>query len=330
MKYRKFGNTDFLVSEIGFGAWAIGGNSKVGNTPIGWGKTDDATSLAAIRKSLECGINFFDTADFYGLGHSEELLGKAIGKDPGIIIATKVGHRDINGVIQFDYSKNYILQACELSLKRLNRDTLDYYQLHTARTNHLESGECIEAMQLLQGQGKIRYWGLSLNTFHPEPEGNYLLDHNWGNGFQMVFNIINQRAKGIMQKAKENHYGVIARMPLQFGLLTGKFAGDAVFTSDDHRSFRFNREILTGSLAVLERSIWPLCQKYGISKTSLALSYILSYDAVSTVIPGIRTPQQAIDNVTGIIPLAKDDLDFIEHFYLGHFAAVVDQMEQQG
>ena len=330
MKYRKFGNTELMVSEIGFGAWAIGGNAMVGNIPIGWGKTDDAVSLAAIHQSLESGINFFDTADFYGLGHSEELLGKELGKNSEVIFATKVGHRNINDTIRFDYTKDYILQACELSLRRLKRTVIDYYQLHTARMNHFQSEACVEAMQLLQQQGKIRYWGLSLNTFYPEAEANFLLQNNWGNGFQLVFNIINQRAKGIMQKARGHGYGVIARMPLQFGLLTGKFSGNEIFTPDDHRSFRFTRQILTDSLNALELLVWPLCEKYGISKTSLALSYILSYEAVSTVIPGIRTAQHAIDNTTGIVQLSTDDVNLIERAFTSHFAAVVELMEQQG
>jgi len=185
-------------------------------------------------------------------------------------------------------------------------------------------------MQLLQQQGKIRYWGLSLNTFYPEPEANFLLQNNWGNGFQLVFNIINQRAKGIMQKAREYGYGVIVRMPLQFGLLTGKFSGNEIFTPDDHRSFRFTRQILTDSLNALELLVWPLCEKYGISKTSLALSYILSYEAVSTVIPGIRTAQHAIDNTTGIVQLSTDDVNLIERAFTSHFAAVVELMEQRG
>lgn len=330
MKYRKFGNTDLVVSEVGFGAWAIGGNAMVGNTPIGWGKTDDDISVSAIHKSRESGINFFDTADFYGLGHSENLLGKELGNDREVIFATKVGHRAINDAIQFDYSKDYILQACELSLKRLKREAIDYYQLHTARMNHLEANECIEAMQLLQQQGKIRYWGLSLNTFYPEPEANFLMNNNLGNGFQLVFNIINQRAKAIMEMAKNQGYGVIARMPLQFGLLTGKITSEALFTPDDHRSFRFSKQILTTALEALEEQVWSLCQKYGINKTSLALSYILSYDAVSTAIPGIRTEQHAIDNTKGIIQLDKADIALIELAYETHFAAVVNLMEKQG
>src|SRR5438067_5659682 len=132
MNYRKFGKTNLMVSEIGFGAWAIGGAAKVGNVPIGWGQTDDATSIKAIRAALNAGINFFDTADFYGLGHSEELLGDVVSHNKEVTIATKVGHRNIDEKIVLDYSKDYILQACEASLKRLKREAIDYYQLHSA------------------------------------------------------------------------------------------------------------------------------------------------------------------------------------------------------
>lgn len=329
MKYRKFGNTNLTVSEIGFGAWAIGGNAMVGNTPIGWGPADDSVSVKAIHQSLDRGINFFDTADFYGLGHSEKLLGSQL-QNEDVVIATKVGHRSINGTVQVDYNKAYILQACELSLKRLQRDTIDYYQLHTARLSQLQTNECVEAMQLLQQQGKVRYWGLSLNTFYPGPEADFMITNQLGNGFQLVYNIINQRAKATMQNAAGHHYGVIARMPLQFGLLTGKFTDSEAFAADDHRSFRFNPAILHDSLAALQHIIWPLCEKYAITKTALALSYILSYDAVSTVIPGIRTAQHAIDNTSNIVQLAEEDIAIIEQAFNTHFAAVVNLMEQQG
>jgi aryl-alcohol dehydrogenase-like predicted oxidoreductase len=330
MQYRKFGSTDLLVSEIGFGAWAIGGNAMVGNTAIGWGKADDAVSVAAIYKALDCGINFFDTADFYGLGHSENLLGKQLAKNKEIIVATKVGHRNINETIQLDYSKEYIISACEASLKRLQRNTIDYYQLHSARMQHFEKEKCVQAMEILKQQGKIRYWGLSLNTFYPEPEANYLISNKIGNGFQLVYNIINQRALPIVKTAAKNGYGVIARMPLQFGLLTGKFSAAKNFSADDHRSFRFNKEILNTSLKILDQKIWPLCSKYNISKTSLALSYILSYGEVSTVIPGIRTPQHAIDNTSGITKLSAEDMMMIEDVFINDFAAVVNLMEKQG
>src|SRR3978361_422191 len=126
MQFRKFGNTELTVSEIGFGAWAIGGNAVVGKTPIGWGKSDDSVSVSAIRKALDVGINFFDTADFYGLGHSEILLGKELRNNKEIIIATKVGHRVVDNAIQLDYSKEYILEACDESLRRLKRNEIDY------------------------------------------------------------------------------------------------------------------------------------------------------------------------------------------------------------
>ena len=193
MIYRKFGKTDLTVSEIGFGAWGIGGPSMAGEIPIGWGKVDDGISVSALKKSFDRGINFYDTADFYCLGHSEELIGNVFGNRQDVIVASKVGHRINNdGTIRLDYSKNYILEACEKSLKRLKRGSIDYYQLHSAKLDHLENGECIEAMEKLKDEGKIRYWGLSLNTFNPFPEAEFLMKKKLCDGFQIVFNIINQ------------------------------------------------------------------------------------------------------------------------------------------
>jgi aryl-alcohol dehydrogenase-like predicted oxidoreductase len=330
MNYRRFGNTDLIASEIGFGAWAIGGNAVVGTTPIGWGKSDDTTSAAAIHKALDVGINFFDTADFYGLGHSEKLLGKELRNNKEVIIATKVGHRVIENAIQLDYSKNYILQACNESLRRLKTNEIDYYQLHSARMKHFETEECIEAMDLLKKQGKVRYWGLSLNTFHPEEEAEYFIKNNFGSGFQLVFNLINQRVFGVMEEACKTGYGIIVRMPLQFGLLTGKFSDEEKFSKDDHRNFRLTKKIITKSNSTLNRRVWSLCDKYNIGKSSLALSFILSLSCVSTVIPGIRTPQHAIDNTTNIVRLDKYDLDYLREIYNPDWKEVVDLMEEQG
>ena len=329
MKYRQFGKTDLQVSEVGFGAWAIGGAAIVGDTPIGWGKTDDATSVKAIHAALDAGINFFDTADFYGLGHSEELLGDTLNLNKNVVIATKVGHRKIKETITLDYSKAYILEACEQSLRRLKRDHLDYYQLHSARLPHLQNGECIEAMEQLKQQGKIRYWGLSLNTFSPAPEADYLLQHNRGDGFQLVFNIINQRAADTIRKASDKGYGIIARMPLQFGLLTGKFSASATFENTDHRSFRLTRDIIETSLAILEEKVWPPGKKEGLSKTSLALSYILSFPEISTVIPGIRTAEQVVDNTSGLKQLPDETKAYLQQLSSA-WEPVVKQMEQQG
>jgi aryl-alcohol dehydrogenase-like predicted oxidoreductase len=126
MHYRKFGNTDLKVSEIGFGAWAIGGGAMIGNTAIGWGDADDSVSVKAIYAALDAGINFFDTADIYGLGHSEIILGKTIGKNKEVMIASKGGNVSRNNQFTVDYSKSHIIQACEDSLKRLGREVIDF------------------------------------------------------------------------------------------------------------------------------------------------------------------------------------------------------------
>ncbi len=330
MEYRKFGNTELQVSTVGFGAWGIGGPVMAGDIPIGWGKVDDHQSLEALKTALDRGINFYDTADFYGLGHSEELIGKTFGNREDVIIATKVGHRLKNdGSIFLNYSKKHILEACNSSLKRLKRDHIDYYQLHSARMEHLQQGECIEAMEQLQKEGKIRYWGLSLNTFNPEPEARFLMERNLGHGFQIVFNIINQRGLPVIRETNEAGYGIIARMPLQFGLLTGKFDKNTRFGKNDHRAFRLPPPLLSESLNTLE-PIWKKADESHISKTALALSYILSYDEVSTVIPGIKTPEQAKLNTSGIIRLSKDDLDFIRNLYQEKFTLLMELMEKQG
>lgn len=326
MDYRKFGNTDLMVSEIGFGAWAIGGGAMIGDIAIGWGDANDATSKEAIHKALALGINFFDTADIYGLGHSEELIGNIIGDKKDVIIATKVGNVSRNDQFTVDYTKEYILEACESSLKRLKREAVDYYQLHTARLSHLQQEDCIEAMQLLQQKGKIRFWGLSLNTYEPFPEADYLMKNDFGSGFQLVLNVLNQTALPLVKKASALGYGIIARMPLQFGLLTGKFDAGGNFPANDHRKNRLTKQVIDAySLAM--KPVWLLCKKYNITKTQLAISYILSYPEIATVIPGIRTAEHAEKNTQGLMQLDKDDMKLIENT---DFNDVMHIIRQQG
>lgn len=329
MQYRKFGNTELRVSEVGFGAWAIGGGTMIGETAIGWGNTDDAVSAGAIQAALEAGINFFDTADIYGLGHSENLLGDTISKNKEVLIATKVGNVSRNEQFTFDYSKEYILQACENSLRRLKRDVIDFYQLHTARLQHLQRGECIEAMQQLLQEGKIRYWGLSLNTFDPLPEAEYLLQHNLGNGFQLVLNLLNQRSLPLLKVAGEKGYGIIARMPLQFGLLTGKFDKEVSFPDNDHRKNRLVPAIIDTCVNALA-PVWKLCDKYNCTKTQLALSYVLSYPEVSVIIPGIRTKEHVAGNTTGLFRLATEDREMIEKLGANEFGSTMELIRAQG
>ena len=318
------------VSTIGFGAWGIGGPTMAGDVPIGWGDVDDSTSLAALKRAFDLGITFYDTADFYGLGHSEELIGKSFANSKDVVIATKVGHRlREDRSIYLDYSKEYILTACEKSLRRLRRDCIDYYQLHSAKKVHLEQGECIEAMEQLKRSGKIRYWGLSLNTFHPDPEADYLIEHGIGDGLQLALNIINQRSLAVVQRAHAAGYGIIARMPLQFGLLTGKFTKSSTFSSNDHRKFRLTPQILTEALSAVE-DLWPIAERKGISKTSLSLSFCASIAGVSTIIPGIKTPDQAEKNTKDITTLGDRDLQFIAALYRERFSRIIDMMEKQG
>jgi len=329
MNKRPFGKTDLRVSEIGFGAWAIGGPVKAGNMPIGWGEVDDTESERALRESINQGINFIDTADFYGFGHSEKLIGKIIGNRSDMIIATKVGHRlGADGSILFDYSKDYIVKACDASLKRLNRDAIDYYQLHTAKVSHLEAGDCLEALEILQQSGKIRYWGISLNTYDPFPEADYLFRHSLGSGFQLVFNIINQKAYEIVEQAAARGYGVISRMPLQFGLLTGKFNENTRFSEDDHRHFRLKPGVLQRSLQEL-KPLWKLADKYGVSPAKLSLSYILNVPHISTVIPGIRTAQQARENATGLATLEKSDFEMLHRLYDDKLKALLAYIQRE-
>ena len=329
MQYRKFGNTDLRVSEVGFGAWAIGGGAMIGQTAIGWGDVDDNDSVAAIKKSLDLGINFFDTADIYGLGHSESILGKTISKEKEVLIATKVGNVSRDEKFTIDYDPDYILKACEASLRRLKRDHIDYYQLHSARMEHLQSGLCIAAMQQLQKEGKIRYWGLSLNTFEPLPEAEYLLQKNAGSGFQLVLNILNQKGLPLLKASAQKGFGIIARMPLQFGLLTGKFDKGITFSENDHRKNRVTPAIVEACAKALEL-VWALCNKYGCTKTQLALSYILSYPEVSVVIPGIRTTAHATDNTSGLFKLDAKDRELIEGLGETEFGVIMEMIRKQG
>ena len=325
MNKRKFGKTDLLVSEIGFGAWGIGGPAMVGDIAIGWGDVDDTTSIKALQKSFDLGVNFYDTADFYGFGHSEELVGKVFGNRDDVIIASKVGHRVENNEILLDYSKQHILNSCNKSLKRLKRDRIDFYQLHSAKLNHLEDGQCIEAMEELKREGKIRYWGISLNTFNPYPEADFLIERNLADGFQLVLNIINQRSLKLIQNANKYDYGVIARIPLQFGLLTGKFNKETRFNKNDHRYFRLEPKFLSDMLDAME-DVWHLVEKYKVDKTTFALSFILNHAGVSTVIPGIKTPQQAEKNTKPLITISEDDMNLLHQLFDAKFNNLVDKM----
>ncbi len=329
MNYRQFGTTDLTISEVGFGAWAIGGPAEVGGVAIGWGETNDQASRQALRRADERGITFYDTADFYGLGHSEELIGQVFGNRSDVVIATKVGQKEEAGNIKVDYSKEHVLAACDASLRRLRRDSIDFYQLHVAKVVHLEQGDCLDALTTLQQAGKIRHWGFSLNTFAPEPEADFSLKNGLGRGFQVVFNVLYQHIRPYLATMHKQGYGLIARMPLQFGLLAGKFSAGTTFSPTDHRQYRLTPALIEAANAALQ-PVWDLCPKYQVTPAELSLSYILSHPEISTVIPGIRTPAQADQNTGRLVQLDADDKALITSLYEIDFKTLVEIMRRQG
>ena len=192
----------------------------------------------------------------------------------------------------------------------------------------MEKGECVEAMEELKEKGKIRYWGISLSTYNPFPEAEFMIKNKLGSGFQLVFNVINQRALSLLDTASNNGLGIIARMPLQFGLLTGKFDANKKFQENDHRQFRLKPEVLERAIDELTE-VWELCDNYEISKTALSLSFILSFPQISTVIPGIKTPAQAIINSTDLIKLYKDDKNYLIELYETKLKHLLDFIEEK-
>jgi len=194
---------------------------------------------------------------------------------------------------------------------------------------HLQKGECIAAMQQLEQQGKIKFWGISLNTFDPLPEADFFIQNKIGNGFQLVLNLLNQKTLPLLKRSADDGYGVIVRMALQFGMLTGKFDSEVNFSANDHRKNRLTKDVIEASNNALN-PVWALCKKYNCSKTQLALSYILSYPEISTIIAGIRTAEQVQLNTTGLFQLDSDDRSVIEQLGTTDFVQVMHLIQKQG
>ncbi|HET7433478.1 MAG TPA: aldo/keto reductase [Thermoanaerobaculia bacterium] len=295
MHYRTLGNTQIKVSEIGFGAWAIGGPANAG-TPLGWGKTTDDESLAAIRRARDLGVTFFDTSDSYGFGRSESLLGIVLSRHrKDVVIATKVGVvRDAEGRLSKDFSKKHIFLAVDGSLKRLRTDYIDLYQLHNPSLDELRRDDIHEAMDRLQEVGKIRYWGVSVTT--PE-EGVEIIKRGWGYSLQVLYNVLNQAPETeLFPLAKEKGYGIIARVPLASGLLSGKYRQDTVFTGDDVRQNFLTPKRLEEVIPRVDEAK-SIIGGTARSLAEGALRFILAHDAVSTTIPGARNVRQVEMNV---------------------------------
>jgi aryl-alcohol dehydrogenase-like predicted oxidoreductase len=296
MHYRSFGTTDLKVSEIGFGGWAIGGVADAGGTPLGWGRANDDESLAAIRRARDLGVTFFDTADSYGYGRSESLLGIVLArKRQDAIIATKVGVvRSPDGRARKDFTREHISHAVDGSLRRLRTDYIDLYQLHNPTLDDLKRDDLHEAMSRLQEVGKIRYWGVSVTT--PE-EGIEIVNRGWGYSLQVLYNVLNQApATALFPLAKQKGYGIIARVPLASGLLAGKFRQDTTFAADDVRQNFLTPKRLEEVIPRVDEAK-SIIGGTARSLAEGALRFVLANDAVSTTIPGMRNVRQAEMNV---------------------------------
>ena len=297
MHYRKLGNTGITVSEIGFGGWAIGGAADAAGTPLGWGKTNDDDSLAAIRRARELGVTFFDTGDNYGFGRSESLLGIVLSRQrQDVVIATKVGVvRDADGKLKKDFSRAHISHAIDGSLKRLRTDYIDVYQLHNPLLDDLRRDDIHEAMNRLQEVGKIRFWGVSVTT--PD-EGIEIVNNGWGYTLQVLYNVLNQApADELFPLAHKKGYGIIARVPLASGLLTGKFRPDTVFSKDDVRQNFLTPKRLEEVLPRVDEAK-SIIGGTARSLAEGALRFVLANEYVSTVIPGAKNVRQLEMNVS--------------------------------
>jgi len=296
MHYRSFGATDLKVSEIGFGGWAIGGVADAGGTPLGWGRANDDESLAAIRRARDLGVTFFDTADSYGYGRSESLLGIVLArKRQDAIIATKVGVvRSPDGRARKDFTREHISHAVDGSLRRLRTDYIDLYQLHNPTLDDLKRDDLHEAMGRLQEVGKIRYWGVSVTT--PE-EGIEIVNRGWGYSLQVLYNVLNQApATSLFPLAKQKGYGIVARVPLASGLLSGKFRPDTTFAADDVRQNFLTPKRLEEVIPRVDEAK-SIIGGTARSLAEGALRFVLANDAVSTTIPGMRNIRQVEMNV---------------------------------
>lgn len=302
MRYRELGSTGLKVSEVGFGAWAIGGNLH-GNS---YGPTDDKNSIAAVQKALELGCNFFDTADAYGHGHSEVLLGQALrGHRDEVFIATKVGGDFYHGAPRMNFSPDYIEFALGKSCDRLQTDYVDLYQLHNPPVQLFKNGSLFRTLEALKEKGRIRHFGISI---HDPQEGLLAMKTGPPETIQVVFNILRQDAKlQLFQAANDSGVGIIAREPLANGFLTGRHTAEDEFPRGDIRNgfpqdYILNLVLAAEQLRFLETKTRSL--------TQAALRFVLDQKEVSTVIAGAKTPQQAEENLSAstVAPLTGEDL----------------------
>lgn len=299
MSQRTFGRLGWDVTEIGFGAWAIGGDS--------WGRQDDQASLAALGRALDLGVNFIDTAQVYGDGHSEQLIGKVM-KDRGlpsgggpVKIATKIPptpgkwppypHDDIRE----RYPEKYLRERVELSLRDLGADVLDLVQLHTWTRAWNRNPVALETLRKLKDEGKLAGIGISTPE-HDQNSLNDLMKGGWLDSVQVIYNIFEQEpAAEFLPAAQENNVGVIVRVVFDESALTGKFTQDTTFEEGDFRRIYFKGDRFTETVKRVEEVRKTIAEAPDDVKDmpSVAIRFALKHPAVAVVIPGIRTIRQA-------------------------------------
>jgi aryl-alcohol dehydrogenase-like predicted oxidoreductase len=297
MQYRGLGSSELKVSEISFGTWAIGG---------AWGNVNDKESLLALEAAMDKGVNFFDTADVYGDGHSERLLAQATkGREDEIHIATKFCRAgDIHDPAT--YSEASVRAYCEASLKRLDRERIDLYQIHCPPMSILKDGSVFGVLDKLQQEGKIRHYGVSVESVE---EGMFCLEQSNVRALQVIYNIFRQKPLELLNEAHRRGVGILVRLPLASGLLTGKFTAASTFEADDHRRFNENGESFNvgetfaglgfaKGVELADQLRW-IAEGRG-NMTRASLRWLLDHEAVTCVIPGFRNVRQVEDNLAAL------------------------------
>jgi aryl-alcohol dehydrogenase-like predicted oxidoreductase len=315
MQYRELGRTGWKVSAVSFGSWAIGGT---------WGPVKDAESLAALHRAVELGVNFFDTADVYGDGRSERLLAQMRRQhSEPIYIATKAGRR-LDPHVAAGYNRKNLTAFVERSLKNLDTEALDLLQLHCPPTQVYYMPEVFGVLDDLVEAGKIRYYGVSVEKVE---EALKAIEYPNLQSVQIIFNMFRHRpAELLFEQAQKREVGILARVPLASGMLTGKLKPDTTFAPDDHRAFNrygeaFDRgETFSGvdydvGLQAVEE-LKAICPA-GMSMVQFALRWILMFDAVTCAIPGAKRPSQAEENFAAadLPPLSEETMAQVRSIY---------------
>lgn len=325
MQYRSLGRTGFHVSTVSVGCWAIGGS---------WGKVNDEESLAALHRSLDLGVNFFDTADVYGDGHSERLLARLRKeRSEPFYVATKAGRR-LSPHVASGYNAANLSAFVERSLTNLNVEALDLVQLHCPPTDVYYQPDTFGALDELVRQGKVRHYGVSVERVE---EGLKALEYPNLQTIQVIYNVFRQRpAELLFKEAARRKVGILARVPLASGLLTGKLQRQQSFEADDHRQFNrhgeaFDRgETFSGvdydqALDAVEalRGLVP----NGATMAQWALRWILMQEAVTCAIPGVRRASQVEDNLAAaeLAAVPADTMKRVRELYDARIKPLVHQ-----